>query len=290
MKKHRLSGKGLQQSKSGFTNAIFLTEDAVVKIFTEPGGAGFQKESWFYENIAPSYAPRLLAAGEDYLVLERIKGEGLFRAWRRMTDEERENSVRRIAEINRELNRTVLPRELPLFDLNTNWEKKLLGRMETALEKLFLNQGIPEETGRRTAEFIRANAGLLQEEALFLVNPDLHFDNLIAAEDGTLFMIDFEMLEAAPVDYALHVWNRMQIHPFNYANEEDDPLTLPQDYRFLMTWMRKYAPELFVYPESDARIAMYSLVYELELLCDFPRAWNPLERIEKYLECVRYNN
>lgn len=85
LRKHGLSADGLQQSKSGFTNALFLTEDAVVKIFTEPGGAGFQKESWFYGNIAPSYAPKLLGAGEDYLVLERIKGKGLFRAWRHMT-------------------------------------------------------------------------------------------------------------------------------------------------------------------------------------------------------------
>lgn len=152
--------------------------------------------------------------------------------------------------------------------------------------KLRLNQGVPEELGRRAAEFIRANAGLLQEEALFLVNPDLHFDNLIVAEGGKLFMIDFEMLEAAPVDYAVHVWKRMEIHPFNYANEEDDPLTLPEDYRFLMTWVRKYAPELFAYPKSDVRIAMYSLVYELELLCDFPKAVNPVERIGKYLEGV----
>lgn len=53
LRKHGLSADGLQQSKSGFTNALFLTEDAVVKIFTEPGGAGFQKESWFYGNIAP---------------------------------------------------------------------------------------------------------------------------------------------------------------------------------------------------------------------------------------------
>lgn len=56
LRKHGLSADGLQQSKSGFTNALFLTEDAVVKIFTEPGGAGFQKESWFYGNIAPSYS------------------------------------------------------------------------------------------------------------------------------------------------------------------------------------------------------------------------------------------
>ena len=48
LRKHGLSADGLQQSKSGFTNALFLTEDAVVKIFTEPGGAGFQKESWFW--------------------------------------------------------------------------------------------------------------------------------------------------------------------------------------------------------------------------------------------------
>ena len=36
LRKHGLSADGLQQSKSGFTYALFLTEDAVVKIFTEP--------------------------------------------------------------------------------------------------------------------------------------------------------------------------------------------------------------------------------------------------------------
>ena len=62
--KARASADGLRQSKSGVLPMHFLTEDAVVKIFTEPGGAGFQKESWFYRNICPSYAPKLLGARE----------------------------------------------------------------------------------------------------------------------------------------------------------------------------------------------------------------------------------
>ena len=49
---------------------------------------------------------------------------------------------------------------------------------------------------------------------------------VLVTEEGKVVLIDFEMLEAAPMDMVLDVWQRMLIHPFTYANEDDTAETL----------------------------------------------------------------
>jgi hypothetical protein len=96
-------------------------------------------------------------------------------------------------------------------------------------------------------------------------------------------LLDYEMLQIAPRDYVLDVLQRMTIHPFTYANEEDHEKTHPRDYANLLPWLRKYAPELFVHPQVRERVAVYGLLYEMRILQSYPNADWPIERMEAYL-------
>lgn len=284
LNRHRLSYHSILKTATGFRNEVFLTEQYVVKRYPAERRASFLKERWFYETAALSAAPRLVATGEDYLILERVQGTGLYRAWRDLSEPQREDTVRRIAGILREIDAVDYCSGSDFFYVPADWQQDLLARIDTAADELLRTGSIPPRLADRAMAYAHAHANILRENDLRLVYADLHFDNLILTAEGHLFLLDYEMLQIAPRDYVLDVLQRMTIHPFTYANEEDHEKTHPRDYANLLPWLRKYAPELFVHPQVRERVAVYGLLYEMRILQSYPNADWPIERMEAYLD------
>jgi hypothetical protein len=282
--RHRLSYHSILKAATGFRNEVFLTEQYVVKKSPAEHQASFLKERWFYETAALSAAPRLVATGEDYLILERVQGTGLYRAWRDFSDARREETVRRIAGILREIDAVEYHSGARLFHIPVNWQEDLLARIDAAAGELLRTGGIPTQLATRAMAYAYEHVDALQEDDLRLVYADLHFDNLVVTDAGDLCLLDYEMLQIAPRDYVLDVWQRMTIHPFTYANEEDHEKTHPRDYVNLIPWLRKYAPEVFAHPRVRERVAVYGLLYEMKILQNYPNADWPIERMEAYLD------
>ena len=272
-----------QRSSAGFRNQVWLGERAVLKRYGEENRDGFRTEKWFYETAHPTYAPKLLAVGEDWILLERIHGTGLFQCWRDWTDAQREAAVAQIAGIALSINEIDWSGAVAFLPYRAQYGKALVEDIDRAAADLIDSNAIPESLARQVQEYAHRYAHLLDGAALHLVYNDLHFDNLLVEESGRIVRLDFEMLAIAPKDLVLDVWQRMLIHPFTYANEEDHALTLPKDYTHLLTWMQKSAPSLFAYPEIRRRVNLYAIWYELDLLREFPRANWPIERLQTYL-------
>lgn len=268
----------------GFRNRVYIGEHAVLKVYPEDNRRGYQKERWFYEKAKLDNIPKLYAAGENWILVERIHGVGLFRLWRDLSEEEREAMVGQIAAIALAVSEVALAGTEKFLPCCTDYRKKLVSQTKEYSEKLREIHGIPEDLLCRAMSYVQNYADVLDDERLYLVYNDLHFDNLLVNGDGKVILLDFEMLEAAPRDLVLDVWQRMMIHPFTYANEDDHPHTHPMDYTHLLTWMQKYAPALFSHPDVRRRVNLYAIRYELDLLCDFPMAAWPMERLERYLE------
>lgn len=281
--KHKLSYTTLTKSVAGFINQVFLTEDYVVKMYDKSNQSGYNKELWFYKEVHPDYAPRLMGYGEDYIVLERIKGHGLYHVWPNMDDAKREQIVSKIAYIIKELAKVDCEEVKALFEYQVNWKQSLLDEMNRHFEELKKNNGIPVALGEEVRNYITENAKFLGNEQSCLVYTDLHFDNLIITEDEKIYLIDYEMLKVAPKDYVLDVWQRMTIHPFTYANLEDHEKTLPKDYVHILEWLERYAPEVFEHQHVKERVNIYSMLYELNILRSYPNADWPIYRIQRYL-------
>ena len=107
-------------------------------------------------------------------------------------------------------------------------------------------------------------------------------------ESGRLYLLDYEMLEVGPRDLVLDVWQRMLIHPFTYANEDDHEKTVPQDYTHILAWLSEAAPELFSHPRVRERVNLYGIVYELDILMDYPMGDWPMERLEAYMDGMKW--
>ena len=267
----------------GFRNQVYLGDRAVLKVYPEDNGRGYLMERWFLETAKLDCIPKLYAAGKNWILMERIHGTGLFRLWRDMTDDEREETVKKIAAIARSVSETNLSGSEAFLSYSSNYRDELLQTIRQLSEKLCSISGIPEELLDRATSYVNRYAHVLDDDRLYLVYNDLHFDNLLVTDSGRVILLDFEMLEIAPKDLVLDVWQRMLIHPFTYANEEDHPHTHRDDYRNLLIWMQRYAPSLFAHPEVRRRVNLFGIRYELDILCDYPMAEWPIERLRQYL-------
>ncbi|MDD4124856.1 MAG: phosphotransferase [Eubacteriales bacterium] len=284
---HKLPVGEIEKCNVGFRNEVWFIGDYVVKLYGK-NTSGYAKELWFYKTASPSYAPELIAYGENYIILSRIRGEGLYHLWRDMDNTQREATVEKIADIACKVNRVSLKGGESYFNIVPDWKAYMLSRIECDLEELEKINGIPPFLAEQVRSYMHENSGCLDDKTLYLVYADLHFDNLIIDKTGKPYLLDYEMLETAPRDFVLDVWQRMTIHPFTYANEADHELTLPKDYTYILSWMRKYAPELFDHPRVSERVNLYGILYELDILRDYPMGDWPIERMEKYLKGVEW--
>jgi hypothetical protein len=283
---HSLQYNAVEKSKVGFINEVYLTERYVVKLYAKNNSSGYKKELWFYKNAAPFYAPALIAYGENYIIMERIYGTGLYRLWRDMNDAERKRTVEKIARIISHINSADYSEAKEIFGFSSDFKSHLINYFELLLSEVIKSDGIPRELADEVKSYVNANSIYLDDKNLYLTYTDLHFDNLIMTNDGGLYLIDYEMMKAAPKDFVLDVWQRMLIHPFTYANENDHELTEAKDYIYIMTWLREYAPDIFSHPHVKERVNIYGMRYELDILRNYPMGDLPLERIRKYLKGV----
>jgi hypothetical protein len=287
LNKHGLPCGEITKCGTGFRNEVWFAGDHVVKMYGA-NSLGYGRELWFYQNAKPPYSPRLIGYGENHIILERIYGAGLFRLWRIMSDMEREAAVEQIAGIACAINKVSLGGAEQYFHIASNWQQYVLARIRNSVKELTNTKGIPPALAKRTLLYTLDHIHCLDDKKLFITYADLHFDNIIITECGRLYLLDYEMLEAAPCDFVLDVWQRMMIHPFIYANEDDHALTLPEDYRHILSWLKKYAPSLFLHPYVRERVNIYGILYELNMLRDYPMGDWPIERIIKYLDGVEW--
>ena len=267
----------------GFRNQVYIGDHAVLKVYPEDNVRGYQQERWFYETAKPDFAPKLYAAGKSWILMERIHGIGLFRYWRDCSDIERRDLVRQISDIALAVNEVDLTGTTDFLSYRKDYAAFLKNETERLAARLLELHGIDDDLLSHVINYINTYIDLFDDSRFYLVYNDLHFDNLLVTEDKKVILLDFEMLAIAPKDLVLDVWQRMLIHPFTYANEEDHPQTHPKDYQKLLVWMEEFAPELFSHPEVRRRVNIYGMLYEMDLLCDYPMAKWPTERLEKYL-------
>ena len=147
---------------------------------------------------------------------------------------------------------------------------------------------MPVQLAAQVQEYAKKHKHCLDDASLYLVYADLNFDNLLITDNGELYLIDFEMFEIAPLDFLLDVWQRMMIHPFIYANEDDHECTTATDYTSLFLWLKKFVPELFFSLNVRERVNLYGFAYELNMLKRYPMSNLPLQRIQSFLNGVAW--
>ena len=121
--------KKLEKSNSGWTNIVFFVDDKyVVKIKGKDIKAEkIQKEIAFYKNVNLSFVPKYISSGNidgvDYLIIEKLKGQSLYRVWHKLGELERHDVMYQISQI---LNEFHVQNHDFLIDkfVQPNWQNK----------------------------------------------------------------------------------------------------------------------------------------------------------------------
>ena len=265
-----------QEKKFSFTNEVYVVNGTHVVKFCKGDEEGFAREAIMYQKLHGKLPVPTLVTFDDskkkvptlYMIYEYVPGETLYAVWPILSDVERESMVEQLCALIRKLASCKLDLSSPNW--HDYWYEKLITRLEKATSLL-----TPEEI-KKIGTYIEEHHHTLREAKLVPVHPDLHFDNVIVKDKKIVCLLDFERIRMASLDFNLDCLRRTQRNPETYAESDDVP---KEQYSKVMEWTKKYAPELFDFPDVDHRLHLYAVAGDLSMLQKFPKSESMRRRL-----------
>lgn len=268
----RLASVGPVVPIESVTNEVWACGDVVIRLNRRLHNR-LQREAEIAALLPPEVGyPRILAVGRghgnDWVVLRRMPGAPLVRAWPFLQEDERRQAVTQFARTLRALHGTRVtaeladtvdpPQLLQPGPLATQPLVAALDRLET-LE--FVDRGVVEEL----RGYIRAHRSALDPfEARTLIHGDLHFQNVLWDGRNVTALLDLEFARAAPADLDLDVFLRFCAYPSLFVPVGREHEATRDDYAFVGAWLQEDYPELFAHPRLSERLRIYSIAFDVK--------------------------
>lgn len=252
-----LQGLSYNESKTGFTNKIYLFDDYVVRICIDSNNEErFKTEIEFYKkNSNNSNVPKMFSYDITkekvqycYEIVERVNGKTLYEVWPYIDKAEQVKIVESMINI------------LISFQNQGNDEYDfrtyLKNRVKKSKDRCDLDTSIYSEIINLIDEYFGENI-------FGLIHGDLHFDNFIY--DGkTLKLIDFERCMTAPVDYELRIFSIYDTMPWLWAGIDTDMIACEHDYNNVLPLIVEKYRKLDNIPNMEERIEVYAMIELLD--------------------------
>lgn len=262
--KEKIPYTKIQRSTSGFTNIVFFIDDKyVIKIVnqqTKP--EKLLKEIAFYQNVKFDFIPKYISSGNingvDYLIIEKLKGVSLYKIWHKLSEKERENIIKQIANIlNRfhNVSSDFLAQKFINASSLQKWQRSFEINIKILNEKGFDTTYLEDFSKTKLEKIMR-------EQRNGLVYNDAHFDNFIY-DNGKIYLIDFDRVLYCSIDYELLTIKTMIENPRKFASKEDEEKINLKDYSKIYYQLQKYSKELFNFKHISERVFIYQFFYNL---------------------------
>jgi aminoglycoside phosphotransferase (APT) family kinase protein len=273
----------------GQINQVLEVNGEYVVRFRPPGkdGGAFATEQRLFERLrgrVPVPEVVLLdtsreAAPLDCAVARKLPGESLARAWLASGDRQRRWLITQLGEAMRALHEERFPAcgGFSAGELvpKASWDAYFQERFERRLGRA---RSFPQ-ADRALLEAIegywRCHRGARFDRPPCLVHRDLHFGNVLVAENRLTGLLDLEAAVAAPCDYELDQLLRFLRYPALFVEPALAARVSPGQFAGAWRGLRDCYPELFQVREMAARLSLYSLEYDLAALVDcYAGRWN----------------
>lgn len=184
---------------SGFNNTLFDVDNKyIIKVCGDNNENKFEKENQFYvENSNSSHIPKLYKydntktiTNSVYEIISKINGKTLYYYWYKMTEIQKEETIKQIVTIVKEIHNTKCE--------SYNWTNYIKSKIIDAYKNTQQYFSI-EEQEILEKSFEEYDKYLIDNK-FALIHNDLHFDNIIKNENE-LYIIDFNDTMIAPIDY-----------------------------------------------------------------------------------------
>lgn len=257
-----------KKSNVGFTNTIYEVDNKyIIKICTNTANEDkFKNEISFYEeNENNALIPKLYKSDTSkndipyfYEILEKIQGVSLYNIWHELSEEEREDLIKKLCFILKEIHKNK--------KASYDWEEYLSKNFSDSYKQV--KYLFSDEEQEMIMKAYQKFPTYLESTDFVLVHNDLHFDNIFY-DNGKIKLIDFERSISAPRDFELDILYRMIRFPWKFASEETEKYTNSNDYTNIKLYIEKYYEELVNIPHLEKRLAIYDMIYFLKQLTNY---------------------
>ncbi len=300
-----LPSDGLHRADS-VTNEVFMTDDYVVRL-NRDASLRLHREALLSHALPPEvgYPPIVHHCGEtgdDWLILQRVPGRPLSRCWPSLSEGERRDAVRQLAERLRAVHQTPCPsldglNDLPQLLDRAPTGREAVGRLLEMLRRAARMPNVDMGIIGDVVAHVEANAHVLDPfDAITLVHGDLSFENILWDRGRITAMLDFEYARPGPPDLDLDVLLRFVALPHLHVALDYEAVTRAEDYAEVPWWLAEDYPALFAHPRQFERAQLYSLAWDVRELLAFPpteplrdlHRHHPLRRIARVLRGTSY--
>ena len=264
LNKENIEFNFIVKASSGFTSLVYIVDDNyVIKLSKDDDIILLiEKEVNVYKNLKCEFIPKLVKTGMydeySYVIITKLSGKSLFSVWHYLTEEKREECVKQICEILKFFH---LQKESVVGDkfINKTFLQDLKNRVVNNVDLVSSFTQVKEVKDYFISKFDEI---FVQEKQALIYN-DAHFDNFLYNE-GRVYLIDFDRVEYAPIDYELMIFKTMCDYPTKFASEIVEKLIHDEDFEKIYSYMQKYYSELFDIKNIEKRVFIYQFDYLLE--------------------------
>ncbi|WP_426572268.1 phosphotransferase family protein [Aquihabitans sp. McL0605] len=299
------SSVGLARADS-VTNEVWMTDDLVVRI-NRDASHRLHREAVLSQVLPPEvgYPPLIQHGGDvgdDWLVVRRLPGVPLSRAWPTLSTDERRAAVRKIASRLRAVHQTPCPRLDGLHDAPQLLDPAPSGsqavqRLLNAIARAGQLPNVDPSLFDDAADLVRSTADALDPfDAGTIVHGDLTFENIMWNGSEVTALLDFEYARPGPPDLDLDVLMRFCALPHLHVAPDYEHLTKAEDYAEVPWWFAEEYPELFSHPRQLDRVRLYSIAWDVREILEFPpqesltrlHKHHPYQRLSQALRGTHY--
>lgn len=248
---------------------VWTAGQFILKIGTGRNKESLEREASLMGTLPQElFIPQIQKKGSDaemsWLFLDKIAGEKLSTVWPSLSASNRRKCVRTISNTLK----TIHSCEPRLF---LNYPENEIGYIE--LEKVEQNfeifsgmDGIDSGVAKEVEMLVREFRETLQSIDHCPIHGDLHFANILCAEEKISAVLDFEYSSLAPPDLDLDSILRFCEYPDLYDPSAGDR----SEYGKVPYWMNEDYELLFSTPNISKRMLFYNINFNISMIVNHP--------------------
>jgi aminoglycoside phosphotransferase (APT) family kinase protein len=259
-------------------NEVWRYGPYILRINPQPGVTRLQREARLLRHLPDDVrAPQPVAAGAaswgEWMIAGCVPGQELSRAWGMLSRPERRRSIAELAGCLEALHGVSAPTARAPGGEEDCPHPLPASRLEALVAEACRLPGVDTGVLDAAMDRLRIGADALDDEPTTLVHGDLHLENVLTEERGSVTgVLDFEWCRAGAPDLDLDILLHSLADPALHVESGEGGTLQRRDFDEVVGWLRAAYPALFAHPRLPERLWIYRLAYEVRsLLAEPPR-------------------